>query len=577
MRRWVLRPQPEPQLVEEIRGALGVKPVIASLLVSRGYNTPEKADGFLNPSLENLLDPFLFRDMAPAVERVRKAIRKREPIVVYGDYDVDGITGTVLLLQVLGELGAEVSYYIPNRLREGYGLSKSGMDKVKTRGGRLIITVDCGISALSEIELAKRAGIDVIVTDHHQPKEKLPEAIAILNPKLDGEVYPDKELAGVGVAYKLCQALFSSQGLNPILLREHLDLVTLGTVADIVPLTGENRLFAKFGLKELESTKNPGLRALIEVSGLKSTPLNTHHISFVLAPRLNAVGRVSSAREAVRLLTTPDGDEANGLAKLLDAENKKRKELDQQILDEAISLVDQRVNLDEEMGIVLAKEGWHEGVVGIVASRLVEKYNRPAILVALDGKKGKGSGRSISGFHLYEALRSCEEYLISFGGHRQAVGLTIDAPQLEGFTNRFKEITRARLSKKDLIPRLILDRVLPISAIEGSLLEDLKGFAPFGPGNPRPIFLGEELEVVGYPRVVGENHLKFKVRERDKVISAIGFGLGGFQPNIEIAKPVFGVAFSPEEDEYGGKSRIQLRVTGIKDMREEGPVERPRE
>ncbi len=573
MKKWVLLPQPEPQLVDGLANALRINRVVASLLASRGYDTPEKANEFLNPTLDALFDPFLFSQMDRAVERVKRAIRDGERVVVYGDYDVDGTTGTSLLLKILGEIGARVSYYIPNRLKEGYGLSESGVKAAEKRGASLIITVDCGVSARKEVDLAKSLGIDVLVTDHHQLREEPPDAKAILNPKLADETYPDKELAGVGVAYKLCQALVLSKGLDPVLLREHLDLVALGTVADIVPLTGENRIFARFGLERLQSTRKVGLKALIDVCGLTGKPVGAYHAGFILGPRLNAVGRMSSAREAVRLLTTRDKAEAERLAQLLDAENSRRRKLDGSILEEAISWVEEGVDLEQEMGIVLGKEGWHEGVAGIVASRLVEKYNRPTIVIALDGKKGKGSGRSIPGFHLYDAIRSCQDHLIAFGGHQQAVGLAIEACNLEAFRREFRDVAAARISKDNLTPRLILDAPLPIARIEEGLLQELDRFAPFGSGNPRPLFLGDPLEVVGCPKVVGENHLRFKVREGDRVISAIGFGLGDFHQEIEIGKPVFGIAFTPEEDQYLGESRVQLRVRDIRDRREEGSAE----
>lgn len=539
-------------------------------MASRGYDAPESASKFLNPSPEDLGDPFGFRHMGRAVDRVKEAISDGEGIVVYGDYDVDGTTGTSLLLQVLGELGGEVSFYLPHRLSEGYGLSEAGVEATKRRRASLIITVDCGVSDSAEIDLAKELGIDVIVTDHHELKGEPPAAAAVLDPRLEGETYPDKELAGVGVAYKLGQALFLSNGLDPALLTEHLDLAALGTVADIVPLTGENRILAKEGLERLGSTKKLGLRALLKVCGLNEGPLTTYHISFVLAPRLNAVGRVGSAREAVRLLTTRDEREAERLAELLDAENERRRELDRSILEEAICLVEEGVDLEEERSIVLAKEGWHEGVVGIVASRLVERYNRPTILIALDGERGKGSGRSIPGFHLYEALKLCQNHLVAFGGHQGAVGLTVESRKLFAFKKEFEKVVADGLSKDDLAPKLVLDATLPIGQVDERLLEDLGRFAPFGMRNPRPLFLGEGLEIVGYPRVVGENHLRFKVREGDKVFSAIGFGLGDFYGRMEIAKPVFGIAFTPEQDDYFGRQRIQLRVRDIRDVREEG-------
>ncbi|MFB0508889.1 MAG: single-stranded-DNA-specific exonuclease RecJ, partial [bacterium] len=418
---WVL---PEIQVLPESLQQIGLPKLALNLLYRRGYKDKSAIEEFLNPSLARLHNPRLLPDMEKAVERVIAAIKKKERILVYGDYDVDGTCGTALLVRVLNKIGANVSFYIPHRAKEGYGLSESGVIFAKENDFSLIITTDCGTTDFNEIEMAKNAGIDVIVCDHHEPKDTLPKALAIINPKRHDTNYPFRELAGVGVSFKLAWALLSATGNTKEDLIEHLDLVALGTIADIAPLLDENRALAKFGMLKIKDTNKVGLRALLKTAGLSGKMITPYEIGFMLGPRINASGRISEAGKAVELLITEDGKRAAAIAQELDLENQKRQKIEEEILIKASERVE-RMDLDKKRFLVLADENWHEGVVGIVASRIVERFYRPTILIALKEDKGKGSGRSIPGFHLYQALKSCEDHLLGFGGHKYAAGLTI--------------------------------------------------------------------------------------------------------------------------------------------------------
>ena len=551
MKEWVLLEEPDPSLVQKIERGLDLPPVVAKLIAQRGFDV-EGARRFLHPSLEELHDPFLLKDMELAVDRILLAIRRGEKIFIYGDYDVDGTTGTALLLRSIKELGGDCEFYIPHRLREGYGLSQEGIREIHERGARVVITVDCGVTAYEEVKFARDLVLDVIVTDHHELRSAsggLPHALAILNPKQRGDPYPYKDLAGCGIAFKLAEGLFHRIGRDPKGVYRHLDLVALATVADIVSLTGENRIYSRYGMQALEKTEKPGLRALLTVCGIGKIEINSYHIGFILGPRINAMGRLASAEDTIRLLTTKDEEEGMELAKRLDKENRLRREIEEKILEEALKEVE-GMDLSKKKGIVLARQGWHEGVIGIVASRLVEKYHRPTILIALDGDRGKGSGRSIVGFHLFNALLQCGEELITFGGHEGACGLTLHVEQVESFQRKFEEVAISEISDEALKPRIFIDSEIRFREIDKSLFLALKGMEPFGPKNPRPLFLLREVEVVGHPGIVGDGHLKFRIREEGHVLSVMGYGLASYLPAIQDRRHRISLVFSLNENEF---------------------------
>ncbi len=562
--RWQLADEPDPHWIKELCGKLNVSPIIARIMLNRGINSAEQGRVFLHPLLRDLYDPFLFNDMELAVERIVTALKRKEPIMIFGDYDVDGITATSLLYLALARLGASVSYYVPNRMSEGYGLSAVGIQEAWERDVKLIITVDCGITATAEVNLARKRGIDLIITDHHEPQDQLPRAHAILDPKRAEDNYPDRNLAGVGVAFKLAQGLFARLGFDESELETHLDLVALGTAADIVPLLGENRILTKFGLEQVAKTDKVGLRSLVEITGLLGEEIGTGHVVFILAPRINAVGRLGDAQRAIFLLTTSQREQARQVARFLNDENRRRKGIDESMLQEAQDLIEKTVNLESDRAIVLASEKWHPGVIGIVASRVVEQYHRPTVLIALEGDHGKGSGRSIGGFNLYEALEECQELLTRFGGHKYAAGLTIEANKVEAFGERLKGVAAERLQPEKLIPTLKIDVPITLEQADQELYDALSALAPFGPQNMRPVLVARNLEVVGYPRVVGQNHLKFKVRQNDRVLDVIAFDMGKRLGDLDLGKANLSLVFVLEENKWQGRSSLQMRV---KDLR----------
>jgi single-stranded-DNA-specific exonuclease len=563
-KRWQLVAEPDAQWIKTLSHELNISPIIARLLLNRGIDSVEAGQIFLNPRLEFLHDPFLFKEMEPAVDRIVKALKRKEPIMIFGDYDVDGITATSLLYLVLTRLGADVSYYIPNRVNEGYGLSAVGVREAADRGVSLIISVDCGITANQEIDLARSLGIDTIITDHHEVQEQIPRAEAVLDPKNPQDDYPDAFLAGVGVAFKLAQGLYARLGLDDSELEGHLDLVALGTAADIVPLVGENRILTRFGLEQVTKTDKVGLRSLVEITGLMGEEIQTGHVVFILAPRINAVGRLGDAERAITLLATNQRERARHIAKFLNDENRRRQSIDESMLREALELVDNTVDLEKDRAIVLASDKWHPGVIGIVASRVVEKYYRPTVLIALEGDAGKGSGRSISGFNLYQALEDCQDLLIRFGGHKYAAGLTIDATRVSVFREKLNAIASQMLNTELMVPSLKIDIPIDLEEVGEPLLTALSELAPFGPQNMRPVMMASNVEVVGTPRVVGKNHLKFKVRQLDRALDVIAFDQGERLADLQVGQPTLSLAFVLEENRWQGRSSLQLRAKDMK-------------
>lgn len=562
--RWELPAEPDPALVHQLASELSLSPVAAKILLSRGLDTKSKVEEFLSPSMEKLLDPLLLPDMEKGVDRIIRALTNRDKVMIFGDYDVDGITSTSLLYLILNKLGAEVTYYLPNRLIEGYGLSEEGIREAERRGVGLIISVDCGITAVEEIAFAKSRGIDTIITDHHEPKEILPDAVAIINPKVIGDKYPGGELSGVGVAFKFAQAIYRRLGQDEGELEEHMDLVALGTAADIVPLVGENRILTKFGMAQIARTTKPGLKSLIFVSGILGQKIGTGQVVFILAPRINAVGRLGDADLAIKLLTTRDESKAAEIARILNEENQRRKSIDETTLAEALDMIAEDVDMASDKAIVLASSGWHQGVIGIVASRLVERFHRPTIMIAIEGNEGKGSARSIPRFHLYEALRECEDCLVKYGGHKYAAGLSILPEKIQPFREKFKKVSDAKLSTEDLVPRLSIDSQLDLEQINLDLVNVLDLFAPFGPQNMRPVFMTRNLQVWGEPHVVGNNHLRLRVKKEGPVFDCIGFGMGDLVKVLCMKGIRIDLAYVVEANYWNDTYKIQLRIKDLK-------------
>jgi len=563
---WVLiNSQATDENVAEISKALDVPQFIVSILFERGYKTTQAISDFLKPSLSQLHQPNLLPDLDKSVSRIILAIEKNEPILIYGDYDTDGATATALLLRVLRKLGAKVSFYIPHRIYEGYGLSETGILYAKSKGFTLLVTVDCGSTDFTEIELARKLGIDVIVCDHHETKENLPVAYSVINPKRHDSHYPFTELGGVGVAFKLAWGLLSKTNQPKEYLTEHLDIVALGIIADIVPLVDENRILAKFGLDQITKTNKVGLHALLQVAGIARKVITPYEIGFMLAPRINAAGRLSQAEKAVTLLTTDDKQEAMMIAEKLNHENTQRQIIETDILEDAIRQIDAS-GIAQNKIMVLGDEKWHEGVVGIVASRLVERYYRPTILLSIKEDKAKGSGRSIAGFNIYNALTYCKDYLLGFGGHKYACGVEVAKDKIELFSQKMQEYAETHLPPEALRRKLYIDTELSFNQITDNTLKIIRQFEPFGQENPLPVFTTNGLEVVGYPRVVGKDHLKFKLRaNKDKVFEAIAFGRSSEILNLEKGKEDhIDIAYTFDEHTFAGKTKLQLV---IKDLR----------
>ncbi len=554
--------QPNPKLQREIGQALNISEILAQVLINRGVSSAKEAQDFLDCDFANLHDPFLLKEMKKAVQRIKKAITRDEKIMVWGDYDIDGITSVALLIFVLKEMGARVSHYLPNRLEEGYGLNRKGAREAGEKGIGLLITVDCGISAHREITYLKNLGIDTIVTDHHQPKEdKLPQsACAIINPLQKDCPYPYKHLSGVGLAAKLAAALTNNQ---KDILDKHLDIVALGTVGDVVPITGENRVLVKHGLASLTQTKKLGLRALMEVSGLANREINAGHIGYILGPRINASGRLGSPEDSLRLLLAETEEQAQNLAQKLNRGNRLRQRIENQTLQEAIAQVESRINFKEHNIIVLGAPHWHQGVIGIVASRLVERYFRPTIMMSVEDEFGRGSGRSIGNFHLLEAVTRCKDLLEEYGGHRRACGIRLKRDKFAKFFQTINRVAGEMLMPEDLIPTLDIDVQLPLSNLNVDLIDSLEALAPFGTDNPQPIICSSKLKVRSKPGVVAGNHIKFWVTDGRLTCEAIGYNKVGIFPGLQEGQ-LIDLAYSPSINNWQGNLSIQLKIEDLK-------------
>jgi len=560
-RQWVdLKPSTEEaRLLAE---KLGKSVLLCKLLVARGIKDAREAEAFINPMLENMHDPFLLKDMDTAAERILKALKLKEKIVIYGDYDVDGVTGTSVLYDFLAGQGAAVDYYIPDRLCEGYGLSVESLEKIA--GGRpgLIITVDCGITAVEETEYIKAQGIDIVITDHHECGEVLPDACAVINPHRHDCGYPFKELAGVGVVYKLVQALCARMGLGDF-HKKYLDLAALGTIADVVPLTGENRIIAKHGIEKIAVTENKGLKALIECSGLSGRTLSSENVGFILAPRINAAGRLGDAGRGVRLFITKNMDEARKIAAELDEENYRRQQTQAVIYEKVEEIIESELDLDEETVIVASGKDWHPGVIGIVASKVTEKYHRPCILICDEEGTGRGSGRSIEGFNIFEALKHCEDVLIKYGGHELAAGLSIEMDKLDEFKRMINSYAKDILDSVHLTPKLGIDAVLSRNDISIESVRELEMLAPFGVGNPRPVFAYKGLKLKEIRKVGQDRHLKTTLQDGQFWADGIGFNMGD-KADCYSPGDYLDAAFCLEINTWNSVERLQLNLRDIK-------------
>lgn len=560
--RWNLIPGPERGLTSDLARQLGIDPLLAGLLVQRGVDSFEAAREFFRPDLSQLHDPLLMRDMGRAADRVERALESAERILVYGDYDVDGTTAVSLMASYLMGYSDAIATYIPDRYREGYGLSLQGIDFADDNDIGLIIALDCGVKAIEQAQYAREKGIDLIICDHHRPGVTLPEAVAVLNPKRPDCPYPYKELCGCGVGFKLIQELNRRRGGDLADLVPFLDLVATAIGADIVPVTGENRVLVYYGLEVINSGPRPGIQAMLK--GLERDRYQVSDLVFRLAPRINAAGRMQHGQEAVQLLTATDPERAGTLADAIEALNSQRRETEKSITEEALEMI--RANREESrMSTVVYKEDWHKGVIGIVASRLIETYHRPTLVFTRSGDKLAASARSVRGFDLYEALEACSECIDQFGGHTFAAGLTLEASRLEVFKSRFEQVVADRIDPDSLTPEIRVDLPIHLSQIHPKLVRILRQFGPFGPGNPTPVFMAGPLRDTGYARGVGtdKNHLKLAVtQDGTGPIGAIGFGLADRLPLICERKP-FRAVFSIEENEWQGRSSIQLKVRDI--------------
>lgn len=560
--RWTNAPSPDEGTARALSDTLKLPLPLCRLLVARGYGDVEQSKRFLRPQLEQLHDPALMQDLPRAVERLARAVRAGETILVHGDYDVDGMCSTAVMTRSMRALGGKVVPFIPDRQKDGYDLGAAGVAAAQAAGATVLLTCDCGTTAHAPAVELKAAGIDLIISDHHLPGGPLPPAYAVLNPRRVDCEYPDKDLAAVGVAFKLALALTREMGGNENVVYNQLDLVAMATVADVAPLRGENRIFVRRGLALLSESKSAGIRALVRSSGLEGKDITAGRVGFILAPRLNALGRLDRAIRGVELLLADTDDEANAIARHCEEMNRERQEMDRRMLDDVMRRVD-ALDLDSTWGIVLADASWHAGVIGIVASRVVEQTARPVFLIAVKDGVGKGSGRSIAAFDLHAALSACTDLLVKHGGHRAAAGLTVAPEQIPAFAERFNEVARAQLTPDDLVRDLRVDLELPLADATDDLEKVLRHLEPFGVGNPGPVFAIRGVRVASSPTKIGADGLKFTVDGPAGPLEAVGWGLapraGEVRPGV-----VVDLACKLERNEYRGRSSLQLAVSDFR-------------
>jgi len=558
---WIIA-KPDPELVRGLAHSLDISGTIATLLVNRGIRDSEEGLRFLQPKMEFLGDPFLMRDMSIAVERIFSGIEEGEKILIYGDYDVDGTMAVVIVRKALEMLGARISYHIPRRFLDGYGMNLQVVRQAALDGVRLIISVDTGIKAFEVVETANALGVDCVITDHHLPEGGLPRARAVLNPNRADCGYPDKNLCGVGVAFKLVQALFMKAGLERHLL-SFLKIVALGTIADVVPLVGENRVFAKIGLEGLRSPVNFGLKSLINVCGLDCRSITGFDVGYRLAPRINAVGRMGGGEQVVELFSCTDAEKGRHLAGEMDRLNRDRQQIELQILKEVDDRFKVSPGLSKEWVIVIDGDSWHRGVLGIVATKISERFTRPAIVIARENGVGYGSGRSPKGFHLLNALESCRELFDRYGGHAQAAGFQLPTRHIVELRNRLSVYARQALDEEDLQPRIDVDAELRLSDLDDEVYRQIECLSPFGTANPQPIFVARDLTMIAEPRILKGKHLKFRVEQDGKAFDAVGWNFAQSHPQILQNKSRVSLAFAITSHSYQGMTVLQLIVKDI--------------
>ncbi|MFI5153838.1 MAG: single-stranded-DNA-specific exonuclease RecJ [Chitinophagales bacterium] len=556
--------EPDQDKAANLHAELKISPIICRVLINRGIETFESAKKFFRPQLSDLHDPWLMKDMRKAIDRILEGLKRKEKILVFGDYDVDGTTSVALVFQFLKGiyLSDYIDFYIPHRYREGYGISQAGIEFARDNGFTLIISLDCGIKSATLIEYAKTLGIDFIVCDHHLPDAELPAAIAILNPKQKDCPYPFKELCGCGIGFKLITALSRFLSLPEDDYYRYLDLVATAIAADIVPITGENRILAFYGLKKVNENPNNGIKALAHLSAIKY-PLHIGNLVFMIAPRVNAAGRMDDARKAVQMFIASTYEDALGFAQMLHSDNSDRKEADVSITGEALAMIESDQNLINRKSTVVFQSHWHKGVVGIVASRLIEKYYRPTIVLTKSGDVVAGSARSVSGFNLYEAIHACREHLLGYGGHFAAAGMTLLPEQVDQFSAKFEDIVSSTIDPNLLIPHIIIDASTRFVDLNSRFYNILQQMEPFGPENMRPIFLAGRVTDTGFSKIVKDLHIKFSLRQENIIFNGIGFNMAEKFSMLRSGKPV-DIIFTLDENEWNGQKHLQLKIIDLK-------------
>ena len=558
--KWIVK-EINNEKVELLKEKFNLSNLVAKILSNRNILGREMQEDdikkFLNPTRDDFYDPFLLPDMEQAVERIEQAINNKEKILIYGDYDADGITSTTILIKFFKELGVEVDKYIPNRLEEGYGINNKALEEIKNRGIDLIITVDTGITANDQVKYANELGLDVIITDHHEPSDEIPKAVAVIDAKRKNNKYPFDQLAGCGIAFKLTQAISIKRKLDPINYLKNLDIVSIGTISDLVPLVDENRVIVKLGLMLVKQTKNIGLRKLLLKSQLKE--VDSTSISFGITPRINAAGRLGNQYDALNLFITEDAKEAERLSEILNSYNIERQKIGNKIYEEAIS----QLKDEEKNCIILGKEDWHHGVIGIVSSKITEKFNKPSILLCYENNIAKGSGRSVPGFDLYKAISSTKEYLLGFGGHTMACGLSLTVENFEKFKKEITKYIDENLDISKLEKEIYIDENLTIDDLDIEKIKELKSLEPFGEENPEPIIMYENVEINGIRTLSENRHLKLSLKKNDKIIDAIGFNLGELAEKYKIGDTI-DIVGNIEINSFNGKDLIQIRLIDIR-------------
>jgi single-stranded-DNA-specific exonuclease len=558
-KRWTIV-KDEKEITAALQKALNIHPILCKILSQRGLTDYDLAKNFFRPQLSQLHDPWLMKDMDKAVDRILSAFDKKEKILVFGDYDVDGTTSVASMYSFLKKYYNELDFYIPHRYREGYGISKAGIEYAIENGFTLIISLDCGIKSVDLIRYAKEKGIDFVVCDHHLPDAELPPAVALLNPKQADCNYPYKDLCGCGVGFKLMTALTEKMKLPPESVYGYLDLVATAIAADIVPMTGENRILAFHGMKKANENPNNGIRALGQLSGLQKELL-IHDLVFMIAPRVNAAGRMDDARKAVQMFVAPTYEEALHYAQMLHSDNSDRKEADISITREALALIAGNEEWLARKSTVLFQEHWHKGVVGIVASRLIEHYYRPTIVLTRSGDYAAGSARSVPGFNLYEAVHACREHLLGYGGHFAAAGMTLEIDKVDAFRNKFEEVIAASIPDHCLTPELIIDSEISFKDITPAFLDIINQMEPFGPENLQPVFVARRVTDSGYSKIVKQEHLRFSLRQNGVVLAGIGFGMAKKYP---LLSQYVDIVFKIDENEWNGQKSLQMKVIDIR-------------